>query len=375
MSDQLPTTTSRRTLLKLGAGAAATAAAGTVLAGTGTGTAAAAPANPSLDGYRTRLALLGTSGGPPPMKGRVGISSAVMVGDATYLVDLGHGSFEQFHASGIPASSVRSILITHLHSDHIAELYVLPWLRHGGVNALRGPISIHGPGRAGDLPDARTGQQVATINADNPTPGTVDFIERSIEATAYDLNLRVRDEAWPDIRQVITAHDIALPDVGASALGDNFPDMEPFVVFEDDRVRVSATLVQHPPVFPSFGFRFDTDEGSVVFSGDTAASQNLIRLARNADYLVHEVIALDWAASLNVPQSLLDHLAESHTSIDEVGAVAESAGVRHLVLSHLVPGDVDAVSDGEWRRRAQAGFSGKVVVGRDLMQFGVGAGD
>ncbi|HEX2299377.1 MAG TPA: hypothetical protein VHH34_12835, partial [Pseudonocardiaceae bacterium] len=87
MSDQLPTTTSRRTLLKLGAGAAATAAAGTVLAGTGTGTAAAAPANPSLDGYRTRLALLGTSGGPPPMKGRVGISSAVMVGDATYLVD------------------------------------------------------------------------------------------------------------------------------------------------------------------------------------------------------------------------------------------------------------------------------------------------
>ncbi|MCC5348697.1 MBL fold metallo-hydrolase, partial [Staphylococcus aureus] len=69
--------------------------------------------------------------------------------------------------------------------------------------------------------------------------------------------------------------------------------MKPVVFYEDDRVKVSATLVQHAPVFPSFAFRFDTEDGSVVFSGDTGPSENLVRMARGADVLVHEVIATE----------------------------------------------------------------------------------
>jgi len=363
----------RRSLLRSGAVTVGGAlAASAVVAGPSTA-AAADSGQRSATGFRTRLALLGTSGGPPPMTGRSGICSAVVVGDNTYLIDLGHGSFEQIHLSGLSASSLRAAFVTHLHSDHIAELFTLPWLRHGGIRSLRAPFEIYGPGRAGGLPPAHAGGSAATVNPENPTPGTVDFIEKSIEAAAYDLNIRMRDEGWPDIRSVIKAHDISLPDVGASATGNLWPDMEPFLVFANSDVEVTAILVQHPPVFPSFAFRFDTAEGSVVFSGDTTVSQNLIRLAHGADYLVHEVIALDWVAGLNVPESLLNHLAESHTDIDRVGEVAEAAGVKHLVLSHLVPGELTEVTDGQWRRRAQRGFSGKVTVGRDLMQFGVGS--
>lgn len=359
---------SRRAILGVGAGAAVAASSAS-----GIPAAAAAPTRPPATQYRTRVALLGTAGGPPPMAGRSGICSALVVGDASYIVDLGHGAYRQLHESTVESTQIKGLFITHLHSDHIAELYSIPWLRHGGVDALQGPIAVYGPGRAGGLPEVRNGREVETINPDNPTPGTVDFIEGSIDASAYDLNIRMRDEAWPDIRTVLQPHDIVLPDVGASAEGNLFPDMDPFTVFEDDRVRVSATLVQHPPVFPSFAFRLDTDDGSVVFSGDTAPSSNLVRLGDGADVLVHEVIALDWVAGLDVPDSLIAHLAESHTDVDKVGALAEEAGVSTLVLNHLVPGDPTAVRDSEWRRRAQVGYSGKVVVARDLMEIGVGA--
>lgn len=94
--------------------------------------------------------------------------------------------------------------------------------------------------------------------------------------------------------------------------------------------------------------------------------ESLIRLAAGADVLVHEVIDVDGLDGL-VPPEIIDHLLESHTDVDRVGAVAEAAGVSTLALNHLVPGDPAEVTDGEWRRRAQRGFSGKVVVGRDLM--------
>lgn len=358
----------RRNVLQLGAGLAA----GATAFASSPASAAAPESNGPARRHDTELVLLGTKGGPPPIgEERQGISSAVVVGDRTYVVDLGHGTYTQLHRANIAA--LHGIFITHLHSDHIAELFTLPWLRHGGVDALPGPIPIYGPGRAGGLPPARSGQDAPLVNPQNPTPGTEDFIEKSIEAAAYDLNIRIRDENWPDLRQILQAHDIALPNIGASATGNLFPRMRPFEVFENDDVKVTATLVKHPPVFPAFGFRFDTDAGSVVFSGDTTVSENLVALAADADYLVHEVIDLDWVAASDVPASVVDHLAESHTDVDQIGDVAESAGVKHLVLNHLVPADPRQVNDGQWRRRAQRGFSGKVHVGRDLDRFGLEA--
>ncbi|WP_016694387.1 MBL fold metallo-hydrolase [Rhodococcus rhodochrous] len=360
--------TSRRTALKLGLGAlVATTATGALTACATESDAAPAP---STDiNYSTKAILLGTAGGPPPMSGRSGIGSAVVVDDKTYLVDLGHGSFNKIHQAGIDATSISAIFVTHLHSDHIAELYTLPFLRHGGIRSLTGPVQIYGPGRAGALPN--TGQDHPLINPENPTPGTVDFIEKSMEATAYDLNIRIRDENWPDIRTVINTHDIAIPEVGADPLNNRTPAMAPFLVFEDEHVRVTAILVDHPPVFPAFAFRFDTADGSIVFSGDATICDNMVRIAQDADYLVHEVINLDWVASTNAPDELIEHLRASHADVDAIGALAERAGVKTLVLNHLVPGDPSFTSNEEWKRRAQQGFSGQVIVGEDLAILGL----
>lgn len=90
--------------------------------------------------------------------------------------------------------------------------------------------------------------------------------------------------------------DIVIPSVSGfkSPNETPVPAMEPFLVHEDERVRVTTTLVNHFPILPAFAFRFDTDDGSVVFSGDSSPCDNLVRLAHNTDVLVHEVIDRSW---------------------------------------------------------------------------------
>jgi len=171
----------------------------------------------------------------------------------------------------------------------------------------------------------------AVINPSNPTPGTEDMTGYLYQAFATDLNDRMRDNGKPDIRSLVQAHDIRLPAIPGFGSPNQTPQpaMEPFKIYEDDRVRVSATLVYHAPVWPAFAFRFDTDDGAVVFSGDTAPSQNLIKMAKGADILVHEVIVSGWIDRLfPSPRSLADeglrqHLLSAHTAVDQVGKVAD----------------------------------------------------
>lgn len=371
-----PSELSRRGLLRTGAVLAGAAAGSQLIPGpSATAAPTSAAARPTSSRHRTALRLLGTAGGPPPWPDRLGISSALVVAGRTYLVDLGHGSYDQILKAGLTADSVQGIYITHLHSDHIADLYTFLWLRFGGLNAFRHPIEVYGPGRAGGLPQPTpTSRIVSTVHPEEPTPGLTDFLTASIAATAYDINIRIRDEGWPDIRNSIRPNDIRLPDVDATATGDIAPAMQPFLVMEDDYVRVTAILARHPPVFPSFAFRFDTDDGSVVFSGDTTLTPNIPTLTRGADILVHEAIDLDWFAGQGLPTPLLHHLAGAHTDINKVGAVAEQAGVPTLVLNHLAPAGTNDVSNQTWRHKASQGFSGRIIVGTDLDEIGIGPG-
>ncbi|WP_246063515.1 MBL fold metallo-hydrolase [Blastococcus colisei] len=149
----------------------------------------------------------------------------------------------------------------------------------------------------------------------------------------------------------------------------------PLDVWTDGDVRVTATLVDHRPTAPSYGFRFDTPDGSITVSGDTTVSQNLIDLARGTDYLVHEVIDLAWVESLGsvLPKEFFEplkqHLIESHTTIEQVGRdVAEPAGAKNLVLTHLLP---ENNPKGRWQQ-ARRGYSGRLIVGEDLMELSVG---
>ena len=149
--------------------------------------------------------------------------------------------------------------------------------------------------------------------------------------------------------------------------------MAPFTVFQDDRVRVTATLVNHAPIWPSFAYRFDTDDGAVVFSGDTSPCANLVRLARGAQILVHEAIVTSWIdRTLPQPRSasneaIRNHLLSAHTPVEKVGSIAQAAGVPKLVLSHIVPGNA---TDSDLAP-AQEGFSGQLIIGDDLLQIPV----
>lgn len=321
---------------------------------------------------RTKVILLGTAAGPFPEPGRQGCASLVVVGDRSYLVDAGYGTVRKLMQSGISMRTLRSAFVTHLHSDHVADLFNLFLLGWGtGAHGIVEPVQVFGPGNPQGLPAPTPGVNPAPLaNPQNPTPGTSELMADAIDGWAYDLNIRTRYNSRRGLAALIDAHDVLPPtSVGAAPDGDVAPDMEPFVVFEDDRVRVSATLVLHPPVFPSFGYRFETDDGVFAFSGDTAMSDNVVRLAGGADLLVHETLHIPYYAGIGYPPALLDFFASSHTSPEDVGRVAADAGVRQVALAHIGPGDPREVRDEAWRRAVASTYSGDVVVGHDLQQL------
>ncbi len=178
----------------------------------------------------------------------------------------------------------------------------------------------------------------------------------------------MRDNGMRDITQLRRVTEIAVSDVGASPTGDTAPAMAPFPVMADERVRVSAILVPHGPVFPSFAFRFDTAHGSVTFSGDTRLSDNVITLAAGSDLLVHEALGDPPRAGL--PPAVLNHMLESHTLITQVGAVAEKAHAPHLVLTHIADFKQE-IDIGQWTHLAGQGYHGTVTVGVDLLPIPV----
>ena len=327
-----------------------------------------------------KLVLLGTAGGPLPSPARSGIAQAVVAGGHTYLVDCGSGVTRQLRRARL-LSRLRTVFVTHLHSDHVCDLFnvfLLGW----PVLQWNPPVPVFGPGPAGgvgSLPPDDPARPVPLHRPANPTPGLVDLTDAQFRAHAYDINIRMREAGRRELGALVVPQEIAVPaHLGAGGPDRVSPDMAPVVVLEDDEVRVTATLVRHAPVFPSFAYRFDTGSGSVVLSGDTAPCANLIRLAQGADVLVHEVF--DHNGFEQVPAEAGDdddaweaqrrhhHMVSSHTPLDAVGGIAAEAGVRRLVLTHFVPGD-DTLPDEHWVKGVTGGFDGEVVVGRDLLEL------
>lgn len=301
-------------------------------------TAAAAAAGALLPAHaqtaapsRTRLILLGTAGGPSPKRSASGPSQVIVASGAAYVVDCGDGVARQLRLAGISPTAVRHIFLTHHHSDHNADygnLMLLAW-----AAGLRTRVDAWGP------------------------PPLERMTQLFLEMNQFDIDVRMKDEGRVPLAPLIHAHDRR---VGGE-------------VMRDDHVRVTSVLVPHPEVTPAFAYRFDAPDRSIVISGDTAKSDALVALARGADVLVHEALYLPavdrLVASIPNAATLRKHIVDSHTSAEDAGRVAEAAGVKTLVLSHFVPSDDTAVTDGMWAAAARAHFSGQVIVGKDLMEI------
>jgi len=188
-------------------------------------------------------------------------------------------------------------------------------------------------------------------------PGTEAMLRAFFDYMRIDVDTRIADEGRPDLRRLVNAHDVATP--GA--------------VLETDEVTVRAARVRHPQIEHALAYRFDARDRSIVISGDTAYSPELVALARGADVLVHEVLYPPGVEALaaRYPNAsrLRDHLLASHSSPADVGKVAAAADVKTLVLSHFVPGDDPSITDAQWAEGVRKHFRGTVIVGRDLMEI------
>lgn len=311
----------------------------------------------------TELILLGTAAAPMPVAGRAGISSALVVDERVFVIDCGRGTPSGYVDAGLDFRRLEAIFITHLHADHTGDLpgmLLYPWGVRAGDDGPLPPIRVHGPSRPASLPEGGAGfHRETTIHPELPAPGSADLVTAILAAFAYHLNVMPLDASMPDAGALVRAFDLAV----AERI-DGVPQI-PVSVFEDDAVRIRAVRVTHGCAVPALAYRFDTADGSVVFSGDTTVNDDLIALAQGADILVHSVADLGYLERHGLTGAALARMAALHTDVTQVGSVARRAGVGELVLTHYLPAEPDAISDANWAQRAGVGFDGRTTAGRD----------
>jgi ribonuclease BN (tRNA processing enzyme) len=273
-----------------------------------------------------KVILLGTKGGPTPSAIRAPASVAIVIGGLVYLVDVPNGVARQLALAGLSLDRLGEVFITHNHSDHVLDvgsLLVLAW-----GSGLKSPVGIYGP------------------------PPLREIVHASLAASRFDINVRMREEGRPPLAPMIHVHEQA----------------NSGTAYRDENVTVTSAVVDHYSVKPAFAYRFDTPGRSIVISGDTTYSEALVDLARGADLLIHEAMYLDGVIQLaGGNESLKDHLLRSHSTTEQVGLVAARAGVKKLVLSHLVPA-FPSITDEMWLAGVRKHFTGEAVVGRDLQE-------
>jgi ribonuclease BN (tRNA processing enzyme) len=311
----------------------------------------------------TELVLLGTAGAPMPVAGRAGISSALLVDGRVFVIDCGRGSPSAYVDAGLDFSRLEAVFLSHLHADHTGDLpglLLYPWGGRVGDNGPVPPIRVYGPPRPEAVPTGdATFHRETTIHPERPAPGTADLIENILAGYAYHLNVMPLDARMPDAGALVRGIDIHVP---ARTEGTR---QVPVLVFKGGAVQVTAVAVTHGHAVPALAYRFDTADGSVVFSGDSTVNDDLIALAQGADILVHHVADLGYLERHGITGAALERMAALHTDVTEVGSVAERARVHELILSHYLPAEPDAITAADWAERAGQGFSGRTTAGRD----------
>jgi ribonuclease BN (tRNA processing enzyme) len=295
-----------------------------------------------------KLILLGTQGGPNFNLMRGETSSLIMVGDRPYLIDCGYGTFRALLEADVNFLSLPNIFLTHLHDDHVADLPVL--LSHQWTQGRVEPTMVYGP------------------------YGTEALVASALQFNQANTDIRFIDEQRTLHPSTVTSGEV----IPATTTVHK--------AYEDDRVLVTTIENTHFPEWAkeqmphrALSYRFDTDDRSIVFSGDTTYSENLVKLAQGADIFVCETIELvttrEWFDQVtgggglyqDAREGIWQHIIETHASTQQAGRMAAEAGVTTLVLNHVLPGSLMDLPDEIYFEGIRESFQGEIIVGTDQM--------
>jgi len=278
-------------------------------------------------GQEIKVTLLGT-GSPPPVMNRFGPSILVEAGGGKFLFDAGRGALQRLAQLGVRWQDVDGLFLTHLHSDHVVgfpDLWLTGWLVGAGRSR---PLHVWGP------------------------RGTRKMMSHLEQAYEYDIRIRLYDDRASPDGVVILAEDI----------GEG-------VVHEKGGVKITAFEVDHTPVKPAFGYRIDHAGRSVVLSGDTRVSDNLIRHAQGVDLLVHEVASPDTFQRAGAPPERAKSVVAHHVTPEQAGEVFSRTKPKLAVYSHIV---LPTATEQDLIPSTRKTYSGPLEVGEDLMVITVG---
>jgi ribonuclease Z len=278
---------------------------------------------------------LGT-GSPLPDPNRAGPCSLVRAAGLDLLFDCGRGVLMRMAAVPVGIGGVATVFLTHLHSDHVA-----------------------------DLSDLITTQWISSFT---PTPmhvvgpaGTRSHVERTLAVMSDDIGYRVGHHADLTWEPIVEVTEVPARDPHEAGI-------EPEVVFERDGVRVLAAPTDHRPVHPTLGYRIESEGRSVVIAGDTKPCAGLDGLCAGTDLYVQTVVRRSAIEAIPLPR-LLDVL-DYHSDLAEAAATATRGAVGTLVLTHPVPAPPPGSDQAaEWVTEAAEGFTGTVVIAEDLQVF------
>lgn len=278
-------------------------------------------------GQEIKVTLLGT-GSPPPVMNRFGPSILVEAGGGKFLFDAGRGALQRLAQLGVRWQDVDGLFLTHLHSDHVVgfpDLWLTGWLVGAGRSR---PLHVWGP------------------------RGTRKMMSHLEQAYEYDIRIRLYDDRASPDGVVILAEDI----------GEG-------VVHEKGGVKITAFDVDHTPVKPAFGYRIDHAGRSVVLSGDTRVSDNLIRHAQGVDLLVHEVASPETFQRAGAPPERAKSVVAHHVTPEQAGEVFSRTKPKLAVYSHIV---LPTATEQDLIPSTRKTYSGPLEVGEDLMVITVG---
>lgn len=283
---------------------------------------------PKAQAQEIKVTLLGT-GSPAPAMNRFGPSILVEAGSNKFLFDVGRGAFQRLTQAKVRWQDIDAVFFTHLHSDHTVgfpDLWLSGWLVGPGRNR---ELQVWGP------------------------RGTEKMMMHLRQAYGFDIQFRESDDRAPAAGVMIRANDIG-----------------PGVVLDKNGVKITAFEVDHFPVKPAFGYRIDYRGRSVVLSGDTRFSENLIEHAQDVDLLIHEVVSPSSFLRAGVSASRTKSVIEHHITPERAGEVFARTRPRLAVYSHIVQPDA---TEQELVAPALRTYKGPLVVGEDLMVIDVGA--